>query len=89
MSANFDPKPVKLTKKVAKPPVVEENKHAVGAEVGKKIVQARNALQLKQKDLCMKTNLALHIITDWENGTALFDKKIAAKIESALKITLG
>lgn len=90
MSFSFDPKPVKLTKKTQeKAPAQEEEEDTpkkVGPEIGKKIVQARSAAQMKQKDLAMKTSLSLHVISDWESGNALFDKGIARKIKKVLKI---
>lgn len=91
MGVNFDPKPVKLSKKpVHAPPVVEEEpKRTVGAENGQKIVLGRAAAEMKQKDLAMKINLPVHVIADWESGRAVFDKKIAKKIEAVLKIKLA
>ncbi|KAL0266093.1 UNVERIFIED_CONTAM: hypothetical protein PYX00_011809 [Menopon gallinae] len=91
MGANFDPKPVKLTKKQvhAAPVVEEEPRKAVGAEGGQKIVLGRTAAGMKQKDLAMKINLPVHVIADWESGRAIFDKKIARKIEEVLKIKLA
>eukprot|EP00866_Antonospora_locustae_P001559 jgi/Antlo1/1559/919 len=90
MGVNFDPKPVKLSKKqVHAPSVVEEDsKKAVGAVNGQKIVLGRAAAEMKQKDLAMKINLPVHVISDWESGRAMFDKKIAKKIEAVLKIKL-
>lgn len=91
MGANFDPKPVKLTKKQvpAAPVVEEEPRKAIGAESGQKIVLGRTAAGMKQKDLAMKINLPVHVVADWENGRAIFDKKIAKKIEEVLKIKLA
>lgn len=91
MSSSFDPKTVKLTKKTTAPrnaPVQEEEPKKVGSATGRKIIQARNAAQMKQKDLAMKTNLPLHIISEWESGGAAFDKKVANKIRKALGIEL-
>lgn len=90
MGVNFDPRPVKLSKKQMNAPSVVENepRRAVGAESGQKIVLGRGAAEMKQKDLAMKINLPVHVIADWESGKAVFDEKIAKKIEAVLKIKL-
>ena len=58
--------------------------HTVGLETGKKIVQARNAKGLTQKQLAMEIQETTTVIQAYESGKAVPNQKVIAKIEKAL-----
>lgn len=88
--AFYDDKPIIIKKRKAsegvKPKPEDEEKRNVTLDEGKMIVQARNKMNLKQEELAKKCNLTVAVISKWEKGQDVFDKKIAAKIGKVLGI---
>jgi ribosome-binding protein aMBF1 (putative translation factor) len=60
----------------------------VGIDIGKQIMQARLAKNLKQADLAKKLNITPDFIRDYENGTAPMNKVILNNIGKALGIRI-
>ena len=60
----------------------------VGIDIGKQIMQARLAKNLKQVDLAKKLNLTPDFIRDYENGTAPMNKSILNNIAKVLGIKI-
>ena len=52
----------------------------VGIDIGKQIMQARLAKNLKQADLAKQLNITPDIIRDYENGSAPLNKSLLNKI---------
>ncbi|RVD93189.1 multi -bridging factor 1 [Tubulinosema ratisbonensis] len=86
----YNDKPIIIRKKKApeahKPKPEDEEKRNVTVEEGKMITQARNKLNLKQEDLAKKCNVTVAVVSKWEKGQDVFDKKIGAKIGKVLGI---
>ena len=60
----------------------------VNKSISKTIMEARGALNMKQKDLANKINVFPQIIQQYENGKATPDIKILLKLEKILKCKL-
>jgi putative transcription factor len=60
----------------------------VNKSISKTIMEARGALNMKQKDLANKINVQPQIIQQYENGKATPDVKILQKLERVLKCKL-
>jgi putative transcription factor len=60
----------------------------VNKSISKTIMEARGALNMKQKDLANKINVLPQIIQQYENGKATPDVKILQKLERVLKCKL-
>ncbi len=58
----------------------------VGIDIGKQIMQARLAKNLKQVDLAKQLNITPDVIRDYENGTAIRNNAVLSKIKRALNI---
>lgn len=58
----------------------------VGAEVGKQLQQARAAKKLTRVDLAKSLNLQEKVIQEHEQGTALYNGALLAKIKRKLGI---
>jgi ribosome-binding protein aMBF1 (putative translation factor) len=58
----------------------------VGIDIGKQIMQARLAKNLKQADLAKQLNMTPDVIRDYENGSAIRNNNILNKIKRALNI---
>ncbi|KAF9348076.1 multiprotein-bridging factor 1 [Mortierella sp. NVP85] len=61
---------------------------AVSMDVGKAIAQARQALQMTQKELGVKVNEKQTVINDYEAGRAVPNQQILGKLERALGVKL-
>lgn len=59
----------------------------VTLDYGKKIQQARNALNITQKDLAQKLNITVDIIKNYESGNGIKNSNIITKINRFLNIT--
>jgi ribosome-binding protein aMBF1 (putative translation factor) len=60
----------------------------VGIDIGKQIMQARLAKNLKQTDLAKKLNLTPDVIRDYENGNAPRNGQLLNRIGKELNIKL-
>ncbi|KAI3636513.1 hypothetical protein MIR68_002051 [Amoeboaphelidium protococcarum] len=60
----------------------------VGMEVGKAIAQARADKGMTQKDLAVKINEKQQVIQEYENGKAVPNQQILAKMERNLGVKL-
>ena len=60
----------------------------VNKSISKTIMEARQKLNLKQKDLATKINVQPQIIQQFENGKAKPDINILRKLEKVLKCKL-
>ena len=58
----------------------------VGKQLGGEIMTARIARKWTQADLAKNISLDVHIIKNYENGTAIRNNAIIQKIQSALRI---
>jgi putative transcription factor len=61
----------------------------VGIDVGKQIMQARLAKNVKQTDLAKQLNMTPDVIRDYENGSAIRNNNILSKIKRALNININ
>lgn len=67
----------------------EELHHdTVGMDVSKLIQYGRNQKKLSQKDLATKINEKTQIVTEYENGKAIPNQQVLAKMERILGIKL-
>ena len=67
--------------------VTDAAKHKnVGKDMGQKIIKARCEKKMTQKQLALKINKPVQIITTYENGTAILDNKILSSIKRILGI---
>jgi len=67
----------------------EELKHdKVPLDVGKLIMQGRQAKGLSQKDLATKINEKPQIVTDYESGKGIPNQMVLGKIERVIEIKL-
>ncbi|XP_062589980.1 endothelial differentiation-related factor 1 homolog [Saccostrea cucullata] len=67
----------------------EELHHdTVSLDVSKLIQQARSEKKLTQKDLATKINEKAHLITEYENGKAIPNQQVLAKMERVLGMKL-
>lgn len=55
-------------------------------EMRNKIIQGRQAKNLTQKQLAIKINVQQNVVSDYESGKCVPDKKILRKIENTLNI---
>jgi len=60
----------------------------LGRETGQKILHARNAKQMTQVDLAKQINVQSGVIRDYENGTAVPDRRILRLIGQKLGVKL-
>ncbi|VEL22003.1 unnamed protein product [Protopolystoma xenopodis] len=60
----------------------------VSADVGKAIMQARQAKGLTQKDLATKINEKPQIVSDYETGKGVKNQNVLAKMEKVLGVKL-
>ncbi len=60
----------------------------VNKSISKAIMEARNKLEMKQKDLATKVNVQPQIIQQYENGKAKPDIGVLKKLERVLKCKL-
>ncbi len=58
----------------------------VGIDIGKQIMQARLAKNLKQVDLAKQLNMTPDVIRDYENGSAIRNNAVLSKIKRVLGI---
>ncbi len=82
---NFNMNPTVSGKKIKDDdeiPQVEK----VGIDIGKQIMQARLAKNLKQTDLAKQLNITPDIIRDYENGSAPLNKSLLNQIKRKLGI---
>ncbi|KJE93534.1 hypothetical protein CAOG_04307 [Capsaspora owczarzaki ATCC 30864] len=67
----------------------EELHHStVGMEVGRLIQQGRAAKEWTRKDLAVRVNEKQEVVAEYENGTAIPNQQVLAKIERAVGIKL-
>lgn len=56
----------------------------VGRDTANQIQQARQALKITQKDLAHKMNVPLTVVSQYENGSAVYDGAMFQKFKKAL-----
>lgn len=67
----------------------EELRHdSISLDVGKLIMQGRQAKNLSQKDLATRINEKPQIITDYEAGRGIPNQQVLAKIERVIGLKL-
>ena len=66
----------------------ELHHNRVTLELGKVLQQARQAKELTQKDLGTKINEKAEVVREYENGKAIPNQQVLAKLERALGVKL-
>ncbi|KAJ3447220.1 endothelial differentiation-related factor [Anaeramoeba flamelloides] len=67
----------------------EVRKHqTLGVSVGRKILQARNAKKITQKQLAQQCSVKVTVINDYERGKAIPDNRLLTRMERILGVSL-